>query len=60
VGGDDADEAPEGRLGDDPGNNLGRNYDISSDGQRFLVVKPVNASNASPPQLVVVQHFERC
>jgi eukaryotic-like serine/threonine-protein kinase len=39
------------------GNNLGRNYDISLDGQRFLVVKPVNASNASP-QLVVVQHFD--
>jgi serine/threonine-protein kinase len=39
------------------GNNLGRNYDISPDGQRFLVVKPVNASNA-PPQLIVVQHFD--
>jgi serine/threonine-protein kinase len=41
-----------------PGNNLGRNYDISRDGQRFLVVKPVNASNAPPPQLIVVQHFD--
>ena len=39
------------------GNNFGRNYDISPDGQRFLVVKPVNASNA-PPQLIVVQHFD--
>jgi Tol biopolymer transport system component len=43
-----------------PGVNLGRNYDISPDDQRFLVVKPVNASNApnAPPQLVVVQHFD--
>jgi serine/threonine-protein kinase len=41
-----------------PGNNLGRNYDISPDGQRFLVVKPVSASNAPPPQLIVVQHFD--
>jgi serine/threonine-protein kinase len=37
--------------------NVGRNYDVSPDGQRFLVVKPVDASNA-PPQLVVVQHFD--
>jgi serine/threonine-protein kinase len=41
-----------------PGNNLGRNYDISSDGQRFLVVKQVNVANALPPQLVVMQHFD--
>ena len=41
-----------------PGNSLGRTYDISTDGQRFLVVKPVNASNAPPPQLIVVQHFD--
>jgi serine/threonine-protein kinase len=41
-----------------PGNNLGRNYDVSPDGQRFLIVKPVNASNAPPPQLIVVQHFD--
>jgi Tol biopolymer transport system component len=41
-----------------PGNNLGRNYDISPDGQRFLVVKTVSASNTPPPQLVVMQHFD--
>jgi hypothetical protein len=41
-----------------PENNLGRTYDISPDGQRFLMVKPVNASNAPPPQLIVVQHFD--
>jgi eukaryotic-like serine/threonine-protein kinase len=35
----------------------GRTYDVSPDGQRFLVVK-MNASNAPPPQLVVVQHFD--
>ena len=38
--------------------SLGRNYDISPDGQRFLVTKQVTASNAPPPQLVVVQHFD--
>ena len=36
----------------------GRTYDISPDGQRFLVLKPTNEPNASPPQLVVVQHFD--
>jgi hypothetical protein len=41
-----------------PGNNLGRNYDISPDGQRFLVIKQVTMPNAPPPQLVVVQHFD--
>jgi len=41
-----------------PEQNVGRNYEISPDGQRFLVAKSVNASNAPPPQLVVVQHFD--
>jgi len=41
-----------------PVQNVGRNYDISSDSQRFLVVKPVNAPSAPPPQLIVVQHFD--
>jgi len=36
----------------------GRTYDVSPDGKRFLMMKPVNASNAPPPQLVVVQHFD--
>jgi hypothetical protein len=40
-----------------PAQNVGRSYDVSPDGQRFLVAKPVNASNA-PPQLIVVQHFD--
>jgi len=38
--------------------NPGRSYDVSPDGQRFLVLKPVNALNALPPQLVVVEHFD--
>ena len=40
------------------GGVFGRSYDISPDGQRFLVLKAVGASNAPPPQLVVVQHFD--
>jgi len=36
---------------------LGRSYDVSPDGQRFLVLKSVSES-AAPPQLVVVQHFD--
>ena len=37
---------------------LGRNYDVSQDGQRFLVVKTPDDPNAAPPELVVVQHFD--
>jgi eukaryotic-like serine/threonine-protein kinase len=42
------------------GGNPGVTYDVSHDGQRFLLIKPVNVnvSNAPPPQLVVVQHFD--
>src|SRR5262245_24064009 len=29
--------------------NPGRSYDVSPDGQRFLVLKPANVSNAPPP-----------
>jgi serine/threonine-protein kinase len=36
----------------------GRNYDVSPDGQRFLVLKRASEPNAPPPQLVVVQHFD--
>jgi len=38
--------------------NPGRSYDVSPDGQRFLVLRPANALNAPPPQLVVVEHFD--
>jgi serine/threonine-protein kinase len=41
-----------------PVQNLGRSYDVSPDGQRFLVAKAVSAPTAPPPQLVVVQHFD--
>jgi hypothetical protein len=41
-----------------PAQNVGRSYDVSPDGQRFLVAKAVSAPNAPPPQLVVVQHFD--
>jgi serine/threonine-protein kinase len=37
---------------------VGRSYDISPDGRRFLVLKPSSDPNAAPPQLVVVQHFD--
>jgi serine/threonine-protein kinase len=37
---------------------LGRSYDISPDGQRFLVLKPASDPNTPPPQLIVVQHFD--
>jgi hypothetical protein len=42
------------------GANLGRTYDISSDGQRFLMIKAGGGADqtAAPPQLIVVQHFD--
>jgi len=36
---------------------FGPSYDVSSDAQRFLVLKPASGSKA-PPQLVVVPHFD--
>jgi eukaryotic-like serine/threonine-protein kinase len=38
--------------------NPGRSYDVSPDGQRFLVLKPGNAPNTPPAQLMVVEHFD--
>ena len=36
-----------------------RNYDIASDGQRFLAIKaPGVDRTGAPPQMVVVQHFD--
>ncbi len=45
-----------------PSGTLGRPYDISLDGQRFLVIKEdggadQTAQTAAPPQLIVVQHW---
>ena len=37
---------------------LGRNYDISADGQRFLVVKPADSSESSIELVVVLNWFE--
>ena len=39
--------------------NTGRTYDMSPDGQRFLVVKALTTPDASSPQLLVVPHFDQ-
>jgi eukaryotic-like serine/threonine-protein kinase len=40
-------------------NNLGRTYDISPDGRRFLMIKQGGFDQAAtPPNLIVVQHFD--
>jgi serine/threonine-protein kinase len=37
----------------------GRTYDVSADGQRFLMIKPVESdATTAPSQIVVVQHFD--
>jgi hypothetical protein len=33
-------------------------YDVSLDGQRFLMLKPVGDPGAVPTNLVVVEHFD--
>jgi len=40
------------------GGLAGRNYDVSLDGQRFLVVKEATTPDAAPPELTVIQHFD--
>jgi Tol biopolymer transport system component len=42
-----------------PGARPGRTYDISPDGQRFLLIKEGDGTNqtATPPQIIVVQHW---
>jgi hypothetical protein len=35
----------------------GRNYDLSADGKRFLMVKQPPVSAATGPQIVMVQHW---
>jgi serine/threonine-protein kinase len=40
------------------GFNSGRSYDVSQDGQRFLMIKPAEGSDkAASPNLIVVQHW---
>jgi Tol biopolymer transport system component len=43
-----------------PGAFPSRSYDLSSDGQRFLMIKEGGGADqtATPPQLIVVQHFD--
>jgi len=36
----------------------GVQYDVSPDGQRFLVLRRAPASDSEPPQLIVIQHFD--
>jgi serine/threonine-protein kinase len=39
--------------------NPNRSYDVSPDGQRFLMIKSANADPTSvPPSIIVVQHFD--
>jgi hypothetical protein len=39
--------------------SAGRMYDVSSDGQRFLMIKgPATDAGAAPPALIVVQHWD--
>jgi hypothetical protein len=35
-------------------NNVSRNYDVSLDGKRFLMIKPAIADQAAPPASIVV------
>ncbi len=40
------------------GPNSGRSYDVSPDGQRFLMIKlPEGSDQATPANLIVVQHW---
>ena len=43
-----------------PPGNPGRTYDVSPDGQRFLMIKQSVGSDqtAAPVSLVVIQHFD--
>ena len=40
------------------GASAGRTYDVSPDGQRFLMIKPPTDGGAVAPALIVVQHFD--
>ncbi|MBM4195279.1 MAG: hypothetical protein FJ202_13025 [Gemmatimonadetes bacterium] len=44
-----------------PGGNVGRTYDVSPDGQRFLMMKAAGRTDQAPipPQIVVVQHWDQ-
>ena len=36
---------------------VGRGYDVSKDGQRFLMVKPLKAGEKGGPSLTVITHW---
>ena len=39
--------------------NPNRSYDVSPDGQRFLMIKAASADPTTvPPNIIVVQHFD--
>jgi hypothetical protein len=39
--------------------SVGRSYDVSLDGQRFLLLKQAGSDPAaSPPEIIVVQHWD--
>jgi hypothetical protein len=39
--------------------NPNRSYDVSPDGQRFLMIKSASADPTTvPPSIIVVQHFD--
>ena len=58
LGSDDADDGRQGGVPVIPSGFPGRFYDVSSDGQRFLMVKSASDPTAPPPQIVIVQHFD--
>ena len=42
-----------------PSGYVGRTYDVSPDGQRFLMIKALETdASAAPPALIVVQHWD--
>jgi len=40
------------------GRNSGRTYDVSPDGQRFLMIKAPGTDASAPPAIIVVQHCD--
>ena len=49
----------EGRYYTGNAGGSGRTYDVSSDGQRFLMIKaPPTDAGAAPPSFIVVQHWD--
>jgi len=48
----------DGRYSVRTGGNPARDYDITPDGQRFLMLKEATGDATAPPQIVIVQHFD--